>query len=634
MVGIMLKTDKILKQTIFITILIILWIGASMFFLITDLRSQKRINDYQTNLSRITVEVNEYYQSIFEITEMNPSSARYEINPSQSTILSKGILSNDLSSLLHLTENMGLTYETHRSSLRASILRAHDAVMQLESIEGTIYLESFMLIQGSELKAIMSEVDLITQTILQEQDLRRGMIRQKLIISAVSLIVIIAAAFIWLMVVRTLKPLKKIERAFSKENSSFKGHLIEFESDDEIGNLIKSYNQLQGRTATIESLIKKLGEQDHFEAILDFIFESFKPFIPYNRIGIAVLSSDHSQIRALSARSDRAVKLGKNYTLDLKQTSLTSIIESGEPRILNDLESYYNLRRNSESTGLMLEEGMYSSVTLPLIVRQECVGVVFFSSEEKNTYNESHITFLRTIAGSLASAFDHSFLNDQLLVSTIQGFAQLVESKDSETGNHIDRMQRYSIMIAEMLYMKKAFPNELNEQLIKEIRDFSPLHDIGKVAVPDHILLKPGKLTQEEFSVMKEHAVIGSDILQNMNKQITGQNRDFYKTGIDIVRHHHEKYDGSGYPDRLSGTRIPLPARIVALADVLDALTSKRPYKEAFSMERAKAIVMDGRGSHFDPIIVDIVLEYWDKFVNQADAFIEMESETTLSMIS
>ena len=133
---------------------------------------------------------------------------------------------------------------------------------------------------------------------------------------------------------------------------------------------------------------------------------------------------------------------------------------------------------------------------------------------------------------------------------------------------------------------------------------------------------------------MQDHVVIGADILENMNNQINGKNRDFYKTGIEIVRHHHEKYDGSGYPDRLSGEKIPLSARIVALADVLDALISKRPYKEAYSMTRAKKIIVEGRGSHFDPEIVDVVLSNWKKFVHQAEAFERMNMEESLVLIS
>ncbi len=345
------------------------------------------------------------------------------------------------------------------------------------------------------------------------------------------------------------------------------------------------------------------------------------------------MSADRRKIRALSARSDRSVHLGKNYEVDLDNTSLGEIIESGEPRIINDLEAYYKEHTTSESTRLMLSEGMHSSVSLPLNVRDNCVGVVFFSSDSKKAYTREHTGFLKTIALSLAAAFDQSFLNDQLVVSTIEGFSKLVESKDSETGNHIERMQRYAVMLAEMTAAKGVFPNQIDEAFIRQIEAFSPLHDIGKVSIPDHILMKPGKLTVQEFELMKEHTYIGADILKKMNDRITGENRSFYKVGIEIVRHHHEKYNGKGYPDGLSGKDIPLSARIVAVADVLDAITSKRPYKNAFGMETSKRIMLEGRLEHFDPILIDILMENWGRFERQIDAFKAraLESEFYLS---
>jgi response regulator RpfG family c-di-GMP phosphodiesterase len=282
----------------------------------------------------------------------------------------------------------------------------------------------------------------------------------------------------------------------------------------------------------------------------------------------------------------------------------------------------------------MLNEGMHSSVTLPLNVRDNCVGVVFFSSDSKEAYTTEHTSFLKTIALSLAAAFDQSFLNDQLIVSTIEGFSKLVESKDSETGNHIERMQRYAVMLVEMAAAKDAFPNQINEAFIKQIEAFSPLHDIGKVSIPDHILMKPGKLTPQEFELMKEHTSIGADILEKMNASVTGVNRSFYKVGIEIVRYHHEKYNGTGYPDGLSGEDIPLSARIVAVADVLDAITSKRPYKNAFGMETSKRIMLEGRNQHFDPVLIDILMENWKRFERQIDVFKEEALESEFHLIS
>lgn len=634
MIDFMFKKDKILKQAIFFTAVIGCWIACTMYFLYLDLDAQLELNDYQNEIAHLTVSLNDYYQSTIECAVNNPSFSEVEKFISQQPLSHLIGVQRQVDEMELHTYTLSSINDKVRDALMASLGNIDESLVNLASQEYVGESAAYLSMQNRQFQNITGEIDLMLNLTFKEQSLLRDNIISKLSISSLILIGFIALTNIWLFIFKTLNPINEIKQMLLARGSGFHDGILSFDRDDEIGDLVKSYNHLHKRAVTIERLINKLGEHDNFEEILDFVFESFMPYIPYNRIGIAVLSQDKKQIRALSARSDRAVRLGKNYESRLEDTSLDSIIDSGEPRILNDLESYYMFKKSSESTRLMVEEGMRSSVTLPLIVRNECVGVVFFSSIQKSVYNEDHIRFLKTIAGSLASAFDHSFLHDQLLLSTIQGFAQLVESKDSDTGNHIDRMQYYSVMIAELLYKTGDFKNELQESLIKQIRDFSPLHDIGKVAVPDEILLKPGKLTSEEYRIMQEHVVIGSDILKNMNDQIGGQNRAFYRTGIEIVRHHHEKYDGTGYPDRLSGEEIPLSARIVALADVLDALTSKRPYKEAFTMERAKEIIFEGRGNHFDPKIVDVVMCNWDKFIHQADAFKRMEMENPLFLIS
>ena len=140
----------------------------------------------------------------------------------------------------------------------------------------------------------------------------------------------------------------------------------------------------------------------------------------------------------------------------------------------------------------------------------------------------------------------------------------------------------------------------------------SPLHDIGKVGIPDSILLKPGKLTEEEFAIMKTHARIGYDTLAQVGSQYSGNS--FLKLGMEITLGHHEKWNGSGYPQGLSGESIPLSARIMALADVYDALRSKRVYKEAFSHEKSAGIIREGWGSHFDPVLTDLFLRHEEEF--------------------
>ncbi len=181
--------------------------------------------------------------------------------------------------------------------------------------------------------------------------------------------------------------------------------------------------------------------------------------------------------------------------------------------------------------------------------------------------------------------------------------AKLAESRDNETGDHLDRIRAYARELTLELLARGIFPETINPGFVAAIYESSPLHDIGKVGIPDQILLKPGKLTPQEFELMKNHTLIGGDTLRAADRE-AGQN-SFLAMGRDIAYYHHEKYDGSGYPFGLSGEEIPLAARIVALADVYDALSSKRPYKEPFSHEKSCAIILESGDRHFDPRVVE-----------------------------
>ena len=187
----------------------------------------------------------------------------------------------------------------------------------------------------------------------------------------------------------------------------------------------------------------------------------------------------------------------------------------------------------------------------------------------------------------------------------ILAFAKLVDTKDIETGDHLNRMVRYSVAIAESLKQMNLTTHPIDNKMLIEIERNAAVHDIGKVGIPDYILKKPGKLTGEEYEVMKNHTNIGADILSELNRELSTFNDKFFETAELIARYHHEKWDGTGYPNELEGMEIPLVARIVAVADVFDALTSKRVYKEAFSFEASLSIILESAGSHFDPKVIE-----------------------------
>jgi len=197
-------------------------------------------------------------------------------------------------------------------------------------------------------------------------------------------------------------------------------------------------------------------------------------------------------------------------------------------------------------------------------------------------------------------------------IATILGLAKLAEYRDSDTGAHLERIREYSKILAEELAKLPRYKGYITKEYIDDLYNSSILHDIGKVGIPDSILLKPGRLTPDEFEIVKQHSKLGGDAIRAIETKIKG--KSFLTLGKEIAYYHHERWNGKGYPEGLKGEEIPLSARIVALADVYDALTSKRTYKEAFSHEKAKDIIIGERGSHFDPDIVDAFIKREKEF--------------------
>ncbi|MCW2278687.1 response regulator [Heliophilum fasciatum] len=206
--------------------------------------------------------------------------------------------------------------------------------------------------------------------------------------------------------------------------------------------------------------------------------------------------------------------------------------------------------------------------------------------------------------------------------ATILMMTSLAETRDNETGNHIQRTQYYVQALARRLQAHPRFRDVLTDGDIEMLFKCAPLHDIGKVGIPDRVLLKPGRLTEEEFTIIKTHAIIGRDAIEHAETQL-GRKVAFLQSAKEIALHHHEKWDGTGYPDGLSGDSIPVFARIMAVADVYDALITRRIYKPAMMHHEAVAVITDGKGTHFDPDIVDAFLEAQAEFHQIAARFVD-----------
>ncbi|MGE4357891.1 MAG: HD domain-containing phosphohydrolase [Candidatus Omnitrophota bacterium] len=349
-----------------------------------------------------------------------------------------------------------------------------------------------------------------------------------------------------------------------------------------------------------------------FNHIVDFITQSFKEYIPFERVGLALLDEEGGSLNNRKVISQKPF-LHQGYEISYTGTELEKIIQATSPRVINNLEVYLEKNPSHSWPVRLFGDDMGAVVIMPLRVREKGAGLIFFYHSQINAYNQTHIDFLRFVSTHISTVFEKSFLMRELALTTVMGLANLAEKRDLETGQHIKRIKYYSRALAVELATNSLYREEIDEEFIQNIYDFSPLHDIGKVGISDAILRKPGRLTPQEFEEMKKHTVIGKEILEAIEENLQKKGFSFFKMGIEIVYSHQEKFDGSGYPLGLKGKEIPLSARVVSVCDVFDACSLERIYKEAYSLEDSYRIVAEGRGTHFDPVIVDAFINIRDK---------------------
>ena len=244
--------------------------------------------------------------------------------------------------------------------------------------------------------------------------------------------------------------------------------------------------------------------------------------------------------------------------------------------------------------------------------------------EDENDYIEQEVA-RRTYAAVKEANKEALAVQDVI----IRAITLLAETGDSSTGNHIPRIQNYVRALAINLQKHPRFAQALTDPQIELLFKFAPLHDIGKVGIPDRILLKPGKLTVEEFEIMKTHTTLGWDAINKAEKSL-GTQAEFLTMAKDIALFHQEKWDGSGYPQGRRGDAIPISARLMAVADVYDALISRRVYKEGLPHEVAVAIILKGKGQHFDPDIVDAFARLQDEFLAIAQRYADSDADLTV----
>ena len=338
-----------------------------------------------------------------------------------------------------------------------------------------------------------------------------------------------------------------------------------------------------------------------------------------NRIAIAIYDSRSDILKSFvhSSEGDSPFEHTVARLADLKP--LAELARTGARRVIHDLSNHST--SNPAHNRRLVEAGYLSSYTVPIFHKGLFHGFVFFNSFQINYFTQAVIQRLKPLAEVVSLHTVMELDAVRMIGAAVKTVRQISRVRDEETGTHLERMARYTRLIAQRMAPRYGMSDEWVEFLFQ----FAPLHDVGKVAVPDQILFKPGRLTEEEFAIMKTHVVRGIEIVDTMADTFRLGGAPYVRILKNVVAHHHECIDGSGYPSGLGGDGISLEGRIAAVADVFDALTSARPYKQAWTIDDALAFLTEQAGKKFDPVAVEILRNSRSAIADIQSQFAESE---------
>jgi HD-GYP domain-containing protein (c-di-GMP phosphodiesterase class II) len=322
-----------------------------------------------------------------------------------------------------------------------------------------------------------------------------------------------------------------------------------------------------------------------------------------SRIAVALYDDSTDLLKTFIHSSDGESPLDHSVARLSDLPTLQQLAWTGARRTINNLAKV--AETGQEHAKRMVAAGYHSSYTVPIQHKGTFYGFLFLNSFAADFFTPPVIHRLRPYAELISLSVMRELDTVRMMQAAVKVIRQVSSARDEETGSHLARMARYARLIASKL----AERHRLSDEFVEFVFQFCPLHDVGKVAVPDSILLKPGRLTAEEFETMKTHVARGVEIIDLMMRDFGLQSMPHFELLRNIVAFHHEAIDGSGYPYGRKGAEIPIEARIAAVADVFDALTSERPYKRAWTNEEAFELLQQQVGTKFDPECVEVLVE-------------------------
>jgi HD-GYP domain-containing protein (c-di-GMP phosphodiesterase class II) len=354
----------------------------------------------------------------------------------------------------------------------------------------------------------------------------------------------------------------------------------------------------------LEELNKLVPLQDKLQATHKSIADLF-PFIV--RIAIAIYDPETSVLKTYMHSSGDDNPLDHYSTLIEDAPSLKEILKTGLPRVINNMLTFEG--EESEHSRRLGRYGYAASYTMPMFNNGIFFGFIFFNSDKKDVFDDKTLRQVDTYGHLISLMVINEITSIRVLSAAVKTTGNITHIRDPETGSHLDRMSRYCRLIANAISTRY----QLDDEYIEHLFMFSPLHDIGKIGIPDDILLKPDELDNNETEVMHSHAGLGKQMVDEILANFGLENIEHVDMLRNIAEFHHESVNGQGYPSGIKGEKIPLEARIVAVADVFDALTSARPYKKAWSNNEAIAEIRKLAGEKLDRDCVNALIQNLDE---------------------
>jgi response regulator RpfG family c-di-GMP phosphodiesterase len=386
------------------------------------------------------------------------------------------------------------------------------------------------------------------------------------------------------------------------------------ELDDLNGRLVSEVESRTSRLRVLYNFTRALNEAQTENEILDLILTTVGEVTGSRRVSVLLKAPDGQHLECKRA-SGIAPSVVKRIRVRYTDGIAGRVFTTGKTFVGG---AYNNYRAADGPNATSDGEAFVSTplIATSIMTREERLGVL--SITEKNgggEFSAEEIECIHSIADSGAIALHNQMRRERLNRSVdvlLMTVGRLAEFRDNETSNHIERVRQYARLLATELKRTSRYSEQVTDEMIENIYRAAPMHDIGKVGIPDSILCKPDKLTDEEYRAMQEHCRIGREVVESAVAE-TGP-VPILTMCATIAASHHEKWDGTGYPEELSGEDIPLPARIIALVDAYDAITSKRRYKEATTHQRAVEIIKEDAGTHFDPELIEPFLRCAEQF--------------------